>query len=298
MCSGAVAAEHSLSAGSLDRIALLGLLITGVAVLGAPLWLMLLAPLFFGVPHVFGDIWVLFLRPSAARGLIFWLGPGLLALLGLRVAGAFGYSAGSFWEQFAGIAVLLGGAWYGRSLGRGAGVALLALPALIWPSEAALWLGHAHNVVAVGFLLWLVPLRQSLPVASVFVLGMGAILSGALDGQVPWDSAAGLGLPGMAKSLAPGLAEPWSSRLVLSFAFGQAIHYLCWVGLLPASTNFFGRSSWPTASWLLRLSLLGTVGLCAAAAADPLAVRSGYLSLVLFHGWMELGALAAGAVRR
>ncbi|HNH46351.1 MAG TPA: hypothetical protein PKY30_04910, partial [Myxococcota bacterium] len=271
---------------------------TVVAVLGAPLWLLLLAPLLFGVPHVFGDIWVLFLRPSAPRALILWLAPGLLALLGLRVALALGYSAGSLWEQFAGVLVLAGGALYGGSPVRGGMVALLAVPALLWPSQAALWLGHAHNGVAVGFLLWLVPLRQSLPVAVLFVLGMGAILSGAMDGQVPWDSAAGLGLPGLAKSLAPGLSEPWSSRLVLSFAFGQAVHYLCWVGLLPASTDFFGRTSWPTTTWLLRLSLLGTVGLCAAAAADPLAVRSGYLSLVLFHGWMELGALAAGTVRR
>lgn len=293
-----MAAEQPLSVGSLDRIALIGLIIAAAAALGAPLWLMLLAPLIFGVPHVFGDIWVLFLRPSAPRGLVFWLAPGLVALVGLRVATALGHAAGSFWEQLAGVLVLAGGALFGRSLGRAVGVALLAIPALIWPSQAALWLGHAHNVVAVGFLVWLVPLRHSLPVAAFFVLGMGAILSGMMDGRVPWDEAAGLGLPGLAKTLAPGLSEPWGSRLVLSFAFGQAVHYLCWVGLLPTSTGVFSPASWPTTTWLLRLSLLGTIGLCAAAAADPLAVRSGYLSLVLFHGWMELGALAAGAVRR
>ena len=291
-------AEAATRSDSLDLIAVVGLLVVVVATVGAPLWLMLLAPLIFGVPHVIGDVWVLFLRPSASRGLIFWLAPGLLALVGLRVALALGHSAGSFWEQLAGVVVLVGGVLHGRSFLRGAGVALLAVPALIWPSQAALWLGHAHNGVAVGILLWLLPLRQGLPVALFFVVGMGVILGGALDGQVPWDSAAGLGLSGLAKSLAPGLSEPWSSRLVLSFAFSQAVHYLCWVGLLPASTGFFERQSWPKAQWLVRLALLGTLGLCAAAAADPLAVRSGYLSLVLFHGWMELGALAAGSVRR
>ncbi len=33
--------------------------------------------------------------------------------------------------------------------------------------------------------------------------------------------------------LAPGLAEPWALRLVLLFAFAQAVHYGIWLRLIP-----------------------------------------------------------------
>jgi hypothetical protein len=267
----------------------------GVAVagmVGAPLWVLLLCPLLFGIPHVLGDLWVLFLRPSASRSLLLALSGPLLGMIGLRVATALGAPSQPFWETFCGILALLAGAAWARAPLRGLGVLALALPALYWPSKAALYFGHAHNAVAVAILLLVAPRRISVPVAVVFGVGTVLILGGALD-WVNLSPAAGLGMSGLANTLAPGTTELWGTRLVLSFGFAQAVHYLCWVLLLPLSTRTAGRLPWI----LVVIGAAGTLILCGAAWGNPTGVRAGYLSLVLFHGWMELGVLAAGGIR-
>ena len=44
---------------------------------------------------------------------------------------------------------------------------------------------------------------------------------------------------------------------------------------------------------LLAAATVGALALPLAATWDPVHVRAGYLSIVLFHGWMELSVVAA-----
>lgn len=277
--------------GRLEWLAAGGLLLAGAATVIAPMPLLLLCPLLFGVPHVLGDLWVLFFRPGAPRGLFLAILAPLLGMTGLRAASAAGATSQPFWEMVCGMGVLLAAALWARAPLRLGAALLIAIPALLWPSKAALYLGHAHNAIAVFFLLLLAPRRVSIPVALAFLLGIGVILAGALD-NVSLLPVAGLSIESLGRSLAPGLEPAWANRLVLSFGFAQAVHYVCWILLLPRSQGKAPDWRWMT------VGLLGTLGLCAAALGNPVGVRAGYLSLVLFHGWMELGVLAAGAIVR
>jgi hypothetical protein len=291
-----------------------------VLTVAAPLWLLLLAPLLLGVPHVVADVRYLLMAEGAMprRAAAAMLAP-LALLTALRLSSIVGGSA------YPGLEVLLGAAavaaaflfveraagrrWIGLLMAAG-----LAVVGLTWPGYVAVSLGHLHNVIALG--LWLVWARASARdvTAVVVLVGIGtlAIGSGLLE---PLTHAAGgfgapvrgLDLGSMADTLAPGLPAATAVRVVLLFAFAQAMHYAVWLVLLPAAA----RTGSPPRPFLTALRAdLGTGGLVIAALASlavPLAAlvdaagtRAAYLSLVLFHGWLEVAVIArwaAGADR-
>lgn len=278
-----------------------------------PLWLLLLAPLLLGVPHVVADLRFLVLRPET--GLLRGAWPGVGVALGAMTVArgaalaGLGHSAhlelGLGFAALAAVALRAPGARPRRAAAV-AVVAALAVAALASPRHAALVLGHAHNLVALVFLVLVtrgLPGAGGVPVVAVLaVVGAAAILGGALD--VPAapglaGDAAGFTLAGASHTLAPGAPGPWGTRLVLAFAFLQALHYSVWVHLLPRALDdgrslraeleaACGEAGVP----LLAMALAAGLVLPALGLVDPVGMRAGYLSLVAFHGWLELAVLA------
>lgn len=276
-------------------------LVLGAAALTwlAPMPALLLAPLLLGVPHVVGDLWVLLLRPGAQRRVWPWVVAPLLGLVLLRALAAAGLGVPAPAEVALGALAVLLGAASTRSAQR-VGLALLAcLPLLVFWDRVGLVLGHLHNAVAVAVLVWWGPRRLGLAVAGVCVVVAAAIFAGLADGALaPFG---GLDPDSLARTLAPGVAAPWAGRWVSSFCFAQLVHYLCWVGLLPVLLRDRPGPRRPLLAALradlgrplVAAAVVGAVAVPLLATWDPVAVRSGYLSLVLFHGWMELSVLAA-----
>jgi hypothetical protein len=287
----------------------------------APLWLLLLGPLLIGVPHVLSDVRYLLLRPPKR------LAPGaavaiLLPLAGMTTLRLVLLAGG---PRYPTLEIGLGLAALTNALLRAEGsalrrVALLALvaavgvPALWRPNLAALVLGHAHNLIA--FSVWLAwsrsdgPLGRYLAVGALYVACIAALGSGLLE---PLSMAAGafnapatgLSFYALTWQLAPGLEPRLAARLVLIFAFAQSVHYSVWLRLVPAAETFCPRPG-PTTfrrnvlglerdfgRWGFQLALLLCLALPAAMLiARPATLRAVYLTLVLFHGWLELAVFA------
>ena len=279
----------------------------------APLWLLLLGPLLLGVPHVMADIRYLLLRPAtpSTRRFALAVGLSLLALTALRIVAVLGGESWSEGEQALGVAAVLAGVLSAHSVPYRRTLALtlalaIAVFALTQPYQMALWLGHLHNFVALGlWLVWSWPQKPTLPplaVLAAYATCLTLLASGLLE-SLPAGTALGLDFPMLVAELAPGMAPEIALRLVLIFAFAQAVHYTVWLRLVPNTPIFATRRSAPT----LRRALdelrpdLGRMGCRLALGAcllvpllglfDPVGIRAIYLSLVLFHGWHELAAI-------
>lgn len=265
---------------------------------------LLVGPLVLGVPHLLGDLWVLLRRPAASRDLARFVAAPLLGLVALRGAGLAGFTYPAWVEVVLGTGAVLLGAASTRSATRVFLVALACTPAWLAADHVALVLGHLHNAVAVALLVAWGPRAVGLAVLGATAAGLAAIGGGLLDGRLvdfgPLHPAE------LVAALAPDVAAPWGERLVLSYAFAQLVHYLAWVALLPACLRDAGATARRPYLAALRADLggplvgaglLASVGLPLAGMFDPAGVRTGYLSLVLFHGWLELAAVAAFRAR-
>jgi hypothetical protein len=284
----------------------------------APSFLIALAPLALGVPHLAADVRYLLLRRAPPR---WWLGVSAgfaLTLVALRALAeakvkvapslAFEQGVASAWVL---VGALGGFAAARRGIARGvvalvaaAGVAALAIGA---PAPFRIALLHGHNLMAVA--IWALLFRRGgrlgwLPVAMVLV-GAGLLASGALLGvtlQHGALSVAGLHLFAAADWLGPGLSDGAAIAVATSFAFLQSVHYAIWlVGVPSGDRPGEGGRSWratgrelirdftaPGVASIVALALL----VAAAGMAHPGPTRRLFLSLATFHGWFELAALA------
>jgi hypothetical protein len=295
----------------------------------APSFLIALAPLALGVPHLAADVRYLLLRRAAPR---WWLAASagfaavLVALRALAEAKAKLGPSLAFEQGVAATWVLvgtLGGVVAARGLaggdraaargglGRGAvalavtaGVAGFAIGA---PASFRLALLHGHNLIAVA--VWALWFRRGgrlgwLPVAMVLV-GAGLLASGALLGVTLHHGAlsvAGLHLFAAADWLGPGLSDGAAIALATSFAFLQSVHYAIWLVGVPAGDRpGEGGRSWRAAGReLVRdftapgVAIVVALALLVAAAgiAHAAPTRRLFLSLATFHGWLELAAIA------
>lgn len=281
-----------------------GLALVGSAfalTIAAPFWLLALGPILWGVPHLLSDFRYLVLRPGLHRR------PGLRLGAGLPLA-----CAGLGWRPVeCGLAAAIMAALLARGPAWKKAAVLAAGAALVGASVrigdlAILVFAHAHNFIALALWWSWRPsrgvLRFGVPLA--FLLAGAAISLGWL---APPATAVAWAPRGMAAGyhlgqLAPGLAEPWALRLVLLFAFAQAVHYGIWLRLIPeedrpqpsprtyaASLRALERDSGPLLLWG-SLALLS--GLALWAVFDLVEARAGYLRLALFHGYLELAAAA------
>jgi hypothetical protein len=282
----------------------------------APLPLLLLSPLLLGVPHVFGDLRHLVLSPPKQVARSLWW-PLMLPLGGLAISRMLYLTGGPIYprlELLLGLSAIALGVLLAPAAStarRGAWlllVALLVAPVVFWPGESALLVGHAHNLVAVGvwtaFAGWhgVDERRWSVLVA----VGFSVALLLLAPAPPPDASFAGLTLLGLSATLAPDLAPETGARIVRAFAMLQAVHYSMWLWCIddarqPAPTP-------PSVRWrawastlggpLVVVAVLGSVTLPALGWVDPPGARGAYLSLVLFHGWLELAILSTWFVGR
>jgi hypothetical protein len=269
-----------------------------------PLWMVALGPIVWGVPHIVADVRYLIMKQGYHRrpAVLLAIGGGAaLAGLGYGVRG--GLAA-------AGAALLFSrGTALRRGVAFGAIAGLFAIAHFAGPM-ADVAFAHLHNLVAVA-LWWAWRRRETklhyLPLAFIG-LGTAALLAGAADPilratgglTAPWT---GLTLAQVAYSLSPTPVGAIATRLVLLYAFGQAVHYIVWLRLIPEESR---RSRTPRSyqqtyralrgdmgSWVLWLALLGTLVFIVWAAVESAGVaRARYLNIAFFHGYLELAAAA------
>lgn len=279
-----------------------GVAVATVTTALAPMWVLALGPLVLGVPHLLGDLRYLVIRDGLHRRLAF------LAACGVPIA-AFGVGA----SPAIGLAALLGAAAIGRGpLPRRAAVALVGggavAVALAWPFWTSLALAHLHN--GVGIAAWWAwrPRRTwayAVPVA-LFAAVFIALLGGTFDAVATLAAPAALSPAAHAAWLAPRVTEPWASRIVLSFAFAQQVHYSVWLRLIPddARLRTTPRTLRRTLSdtlddvgpALLAVAMITSGVLLGWAVLDVVHARDAYLHLAKFHGVLEFACLALWAI--
>ena len=141
-------------------------------------------------------------------------------------------------------------------------------------------------------------------IPALFVLGSAALLLGWLSPltNAAWLAPADLPPSSYLATLSGGLAEPWGLRLVLLFAFAQAVHYGVWLRLIPEDDRkqptprpfvaTFRALRQDMGGLVLLVAAMLAAGLAAWAVFDLAEARTGYLRLALFHGYLELAACA------
>jgi hypothetical protein len=170
-------------------------------------------------------------------------------------------------------------------------------------------IAHLHNVVAVGLWWWWRPRSDRRAGWAIVGFVVGLVLLGSGFGE--WcllqvhgyvAPRSGLSFDKLARELAP-LSDPtWVLRLMLSFAFAQAVHYGVWLRLIPEDDRPRATPRSFAASYRALREDFGTVPLvvCAGlagelmiwAVTDLAAARAGYLRGALFHGYLEFAAIA------
>lgn len=271
------------------------------ATLVLPLWVLILGPLVWGVPHLVADLRYMLVRPGYHRrwGLCLLAGPPLVyTAIGGHLQWGFIAAA---------LALLVARAELPRRL---LGLVMIAALAGVFWSLGRLGdvlFAHLHNAVAVA-LWWAWRPRQSrlhwvplalMIAASVFLLSDAALALAQASGGLSWFGG-GMSARYQVARLSPGVGPEWGLRLVLLFCFAQTLHYGVWLQLLPDEDR--ERATPPTfrASWaslvhdmgrpLLLLAIAASLGLAAWAVRDLMHASHGYFRMARFHGHLELVA--------
>lgn len=295
-----LAVDRELRVGLTGALGIAAILLVSSAV---PIWTLALGPVLLGVPHVLMDVRYLVARPGLhRRRALPWLaglpllgsalGGGLLAAA-LACAGALAAARASATRRAIGLCLVA------------------ALAVAVWDAGpiADVVFAHVHNLVAV--LLWLMwrrrPDRRHAWPAAAFLAGGLAIAAGwtmpllEATGQL-WTFGAGVDPYRLAAGLAPGLGDPWASRLLVLFAFAQSTHYLMWLRLIPEEARPRPTVRTFVRSWralradlgpvLLTLAAAAALGVGAWAMVDLQGAREGYLRAAQLHGHLELVGLS------
>lgn len=268
----------------------------------APFWLLLLAPVLWGVPHVIADIRYLVVRTGYHRrwtiGLLggatlLWMGLGGPVVEGLLCTAAVALfaRAGVVRRLVVAAAIVLFAALI-DGLGRYGDIAFAHLhnftPVLLW------WIWRRR----VGKLHW-IPIVL-LIAGTIFLLSPTAVGVAQATGGLGWFNEE-MGPQAQLWRLAAGIDSEWGMRLVLLFCFSQSIHYALWLHVLPDEDR-------PRAAPLtFRASVeslrvdLGDVGLAVAAALslgvmtwavfDLVEASEGYFRMAQFHAHLEVMAI-------
>jgi hypothetical protein len=299
--------------------AIFGISLSLLLTLVWPLGLLALGPLLWGVPHLAADLRYLVARRESRSLSRSALAP-VLALLAvqtlLRAARVAWSVEGGAWDaleiSLGGAAAAIGAATATGGVLRRSLVALAfgATSLLAWqsPALALLAVAHGHNLVAFVFYLRsarrrgakvLLPTLLYFSSLALLASGLAPLPSGALE----W---AGIEAGSFARQLAPAwLSDAAALRLLATFAFAQSVHYLSWLRLVPESelprrTPLTFRASWHALLADLGRPLVAataalTLAFLVAAAGDFARARYAYLSIAVFHGYLELASLAAWA---
>jgi len=274
-----------------------------VATLVAPLWLLILGPLLWGVPHLVADIRYLVIRPGYHRRPEIWLLAGVPLFWTARGDGLEWGFVG------AAAAALVARAPLVRRLAVITALAGFAMIFLGLGHTGDILFAHAHNFIAVGLwwawrprtgrLHW-IPLAL-LIAASLFLLSPVALAIVTAIGGFNWFGG-GMGPDYQLWRLSADIEPDLGLRLVLLFCFGQAIHYAIWLQLLPdddrvratpptfrASYEDLCRDMTRPGVWIAGLLALA---IAAWAVHDLMNACNGYFRMARFHGHLELIAIA------
>jgi hypothetical protein len=292
------------------RVAAIGVFAVAVAfvlTVCAPLPMLALTPILFGVPHLVADVRYLVARPGLHRVKVLWL--AAVPLVAVAFAG--GSRAGFLVVPIAVVAAR-------ASLRRSAMV--LAIWSVAYGATwRAPWLVdllfvHAHNFIAVA--LWWAwrpkRARSQRWVLVAFVAASIAIAAGAAEPILArthgFTSALPIDLGNLAFALAPTSGPTIALRLVLLYAFAQSMHYAVWLRLVPeddrprrAPRSFVASVRalrQDLGAPLLLLAFVASLALAVWALVDLVAARDGYLRAAQFHGHLELAAAAYLWLRR
>ncbi len=269
---------------------------------------LLFSPILLGAPHALSDIWYLLVRDS---GVPLRVRVALAAASGLILLNAglvlFGWKVGQHVDS-----ILL--------------VSLLAIPmALVVPANKAVpqWatvaafacvllatsfplravVAHLHNVIALIFLFTLAwpKWRKGGVALAVFVV-VGLLVFGM---ALSFTNVAVFAKPIASPSWSPFLSLTFGAKngvagaLLFSYGFLQLLHFAVWIGFIPLLK---GDIEWKKVgrAFGFGLPILGVgvilftvVAAPLSAMIDPLKAREAYLTLVSFHGWMEIAWLLA-----
>jgi hypothetical protein len=269
----------------------------------APVWLLAMGPLVLGVPHLVADLRYLVVRQGLSHRPGFWL--VVVPCLALAV----GFPRGAF-----GCGAVAAAAMCARGPVALRCAVAVCCAAFAWGSHvlgapAGALIAHAHNLVAI--VVWCVwsrgALRSTRPLLVLFALAAGGVLSGAtervVDPRYAYASELlGLDLGEFVRVLSPVADPVWALRLTVFFALAQSIHYGIWLRLIPEQDRARRGMRSFTESYRalvrelgpgsLLVAALATLALWAWGALEPAHARASYFRLALFHGPLEVAALA------
>jgi hypothetical protein len=171
---------------------------------------------------------------------------------------------------------------------------IFAAVVLLWPHVAMPLMAYLHNFVATVFLLSnchpsLSAKKRAIACWSVLLfLGVGlSFVSGGFAFVHITDRSLE-----MFWSLIPSPSEPVAAPLLFAFGYTQILHLMIWAFLLPSVTGaHYGTGALRVCNAMFVVVVLVLVGIAHQVGHSPgfwFALRSNYLLLVSFHGWMEL----------
>lgn len=265
----------------------------------APLWLLVLGPLVWGVPHVAADIRYLVVRTGFAKRRALWVAGGVpLLALGAGADLVWGFVGAAAvalvaraprWRRISVAALLLGIGFAFAQLGFAGDIVF----------------GHVHNFGAV--VLWWVwrrrtgrlhrwPLLLLLLACALLLSDLGPALVGPRLGWHAAEDSAGRQL----WRLAPGVDPTLGIKLVLLFCFMQSVHYAMWMQMIPdedrsrATVTTFRATVAGLEHDLGRVGLLVlaclSVSIGVWACWDLMEAGRGYFRMARFHGHLEVMA--------
>lgn len=275
-----------------------------------PYKMLLFSPIILGAPHALSDIWYLLVKETdlqrrvrivlaiVSSAILF---SALLALAGIQIPGIVD---SLLLITLLGLPLALSSSIRSPALLLPwAFVLLIAFLLLDSSFPLRALIAHLHNLVALLFLFALAQSRWQF--RGVFLAG-GVIAGLTCVGILVSILSGGVFLSGFNEtewspflSLAFGNIGGIAGAFLFSYAFLQLMHFAVWIGFIPGLKRDL---SFATVSRALGFGIpfLGAIIFVAltsagpiAAVVDPLQARQAYLTLVSFHGWMEISWLLA-----
>jgi hypothetical protein len=283
------------------------------------MFLFVLGPVLLGVAHVAADVRYLVVRrqlPAWWKNAV-WI--GCAVLIGLRVAEELGFkgAAAMRLELFTAlgwtvIALAAGSIARGRRARALSALPLVlgaAIACALWPYAVRIVFVHLHNLFAIVLWIALFRLRPRAALVPLIVIAAAAAwLLVSPYTSLAFSEATGgiyafrLHLHAASDWLAPGVSAELSTGLTLSYVFLQSVHYSAWLLLIPQEdTRAEGTLTFRMSARSLfsDFGFAGVVAIAIAAAAviagafaDVHRARNLYLSLAMFHGYLEVALLA------
>jgi hypothetical protein len=310
--------------------ATLGILVALALTIAAPAAVFIVGPILLGVPHVAADVRYLLVRRGVPASFGVTTAIVISAFIALRILDetrTFGsllrleLALGAAWILLAMLFAAASTKSYRRLAFALPVLAAITFAALRSPRLAQLVFVHAHNLVGVG--VWIALFRSTarrrsssrfdlailVPLVAL-VAATALLLSTA---TLPWTfhhgapRSFGLDFGTLHGWLAPGLPPMLGAGVAASYVFLQSVHYSAWLVWIPQDDI---RGEGTLTFRMSARSLLKDFGVPALAFIvvamlvvltfafkNAQRTRDMYISLALFHGYLELAMIGYFAVR-